>query len=822
MPLSKQRNCCFQGPFLVFQKGKSNDFLDGITFSAKRCLTYRRLRRSQSRLVYWTTCHVANNGRDDNRNKPLWIVKRVSFLTWEHFCTAFCCFSSSCLRQISRVDSLLLLYRKRLKWMLRLGTQLLLGLWLFSHRVMYNSLALPNLVWNPSRELTVALQVKNTGYEALEEALIRERLQQKTISENNRGKEDISGMESKKGTSGNNTPPPSERRFQNLAELEKSNTDTGKPNETSSSKEENSSEVNPNVTGNSQESKSHRSEPEMTEPKSTERISAANELTRRADLPWKSIGSMKLWFVRFRQRIGDTLDHIREVNLVEDRLLSNLRLPTQRETFALISQFTLVCALILLLRAGVNRTLRWVYARFDPNANQLSYEQSVFECMQRPLEFLAIATVIISVAEFVSRPLAATGLLRYIRPFRELTVIFSATWFLLRWIERIRSRFIDSSTYEARVNKAQVDALSRIMTVVVSAIALLISLDTFGINIQTVLAFGGIGGVAIGFAGREIISNFFGGFMIYLTQPFAVGDWVRSIENDQIDGSVEEIGWYLTRIRTWEKRPLYIPNSRFSTLVMENPSRMTNRRIKHTIGLAMEDMCVIKDIIQDIQNLLDQHPELDPKQHRMVWFDGFGEYSVNLWLSCYTKTVFLSEYRRVQQEILFAVYDIIRSHQGRLACSLVRDLREGSDPDKYAPLHPFNESSKESFAATHGTNYTPVSESALGLSRHEAEFSKPEVVVSPVSEDTKKEKGKNSTPPPTTPQSGTMRIKGPGRSNITGGSHPAGGTKSTSVNSQVQQSFGAKNQESNNNATESAHTTSPSRVGKKGDEFSRQ
>lgn len=91
---------------------------------------------------------------------------------------------------------------------------------------------------------------------------------------------------------------------------------------------------------------------------------------------------------------------------------------------------------------------------------------------------------------------------------------------------------------------------------------MLISLDTISINVQTVLAFGGIGGVAIGFACREIFSNFFGGFMICVTHPFSVGEWIRSIEEDELSDTVEDTGWYLTRVRTWDKRPLYIPNSR--------------------------------------------------------------------------------------------------------------------------------------------------------------------------------------------------------------------------------------------------------------------
>ena len=107
-------------------------------------------------------------------------------------------------------------------------------------------------------------------------------------------------------------------------------------------------------------------------------------------------------------------------------------------------------------------------------------------------------------------------------------------------------------------------------TVTSTAVSVLASLDTVGINVQTVLAFGGIGIVAIGFAGREIISNFFRGFTIYVTRPFAVDERIRSIKEEELSGTVEDIGRYLTRAQTWDKRPLYIPNSRFFTLILDN------------------------------------------------------------------------------------------------------------------------------------------------------------------------------------------------------------------------------------------------------------
>lgn len=174
--------------------------------------------------------------------------------------------------------------------------------------------------------------------------------------------------------------------------------------------------------------------------------------------------------------------------------------------------------------------------------------------------------------------------------------------------------------------------------------------------------------------------------MIFLTRPFSVGEWIRSIEEPELNGTVEDIGWYLSRVRTWDKRPLYIPNSRFSTLIVENPSRMTNRRILHTLHMRLEDMPVVQDVTAGIDRYMRENQELDPKQHRLAYVDSFDEFSVKIWISCYTKSVFLFDWRRVQQDVLVAVYGILRENGARLASMTTRDVRPGTDPDRYGPF----------------------------------------------------------------------------------------------------------------------------------------
>ena len=93
--------------------------------------------------------------------------------------------------------------------------------------------------------------------------------------------------------------------------------------------------------------------------------------------------------------------------------------------------------------------------------------------------------------------------------------------------------------------------------------------EHFGMSLSGLLTFGGIGGLAVGMAGKDILSNFFSGIMLYFDRPFSIGDWIRSPDRN-IEGTVAEIGWRITKITTFDNRPLYVPNSLFSSISVEN------------------------------------------------------------------------------------------------------------------------------------------------------------------------------------------------------------------------------------------------------------
>lgn len=208
--------------------------------------------------------------------------------------------------------------------------------------------------------------------------------------------------------------------------------------------------------------------------------------------------------------------------------------------------------------------------------------------------------------------------------------------------------------------------VSRILKLSLFMILVLMFGEHFGIGLSGLLAFGGIGGIAIGVAGKDMLSNLFSGVMLYFDRPFNIGDWICSPDR-QIEGIVVEIGWRITKIITFDNRPLYVPNSVFSTISVENPGRMTNRRISTTVGLRYEDAGKAAVIIADIRKMLKTNPSIDQSQDLLVYFNAFADSSLNIMVYCFTKTTHWAEWLDAQQNVYLQLIEIVQAHEADFA-----------------------------------------------------------------------------------------------------------------------------------------------------------
>ena len=254
---------------------------------------------------------------------------------------------------------------------------------------------------------------------------------------------------------------------------------------------------------------------------------------------------------------------------------------------------------------------------------------------------------------------------------RQLAFITLIAVFLIRFISLAEARVLmkiknDESSEQTSLDPTTLLALAKLLRLSIVISAVLVALPTVGIEITALLAFGGVGGLAVGFAAQDLLSNFFGGLMIYLDRPFTIGDWIRSPDRE-IEGTVESIGWRLTIVRTFDKRPLYIPNSVFTTLTVENPSRMSNRRIKEIIGIRYQDADKMGDIVAEVKSMLEQHDEIDTSQTLIVNFNAYSSSSLDFFIYTFTKTTNWIRYHEIKQDVMLRIIKIVHSHEADFA-----------------------------------------------------------------------------------------------------------------------------------------------------------
>ena len=249
---------------------------------------------------------------------------------------------------------------------------------------------------------------------------------------------------------------------------------------------------------------------------------------------------------------------------------------------------------------------------------------------------------------------------------REVGLIILLSWFLVRLVKCLEVN-VTNPEYQAKpMDMTTAKAIGKLLRAAVLITAALIVMQNLGYSISGILAFGGIGGLAVGFAAKDLLANFFGGLTIYLDRPFVVGDWVRSPDKE-IEGTVEDIGWRLTCIRTFDKRPLYIPNATFTQISLENPSRMSNRRIYETIGIRYEDVSKISIVVDEVKDMLSKHVDIDQSQTLMVNFNSFAPSSLDFFIYTFTKTTDWAEYHRIKQNVLLKIIDIIEQNGAECA-----------------------------------------------------------------------------------------------------------------------------------------------------------
>ena len=245
----------------------------------------------------------------------------------------------------------------------------------------------------------------------------------------------------------------------------------------------------------------------------------------------------------------------------------------------------------------------------------------------------------------------------------SIVPVFILTWGVLRLISSTENFMLES---EGSFDKDSVRLFTRLVKILVVFAIVLGAAQYYGYAISSILTLGGVGGIVVGFAAKDMLANVFGGLMIQMDKPFSTGDWIRTSDRS-IEGVVEKVGWRMTRIRTFSKNPVYVPNSIFATIPIETPSRMTNRQIYEVIGIRYDDIAQMESIIEKVQALLANNDHIANDQPCRVYFDVFNASSLDFVIWAFSSDTEVGEFKKMKGKLLLDIAQIIADHNAEIA-----------------------------------------------------------------------------------------------------------------------------------------------------------
>ncbi|SHF71703.1 mechanosensitive ion channel family protein [Ornithinibacillus halophilus] len=239
----------------------------------------------------------------------------------------------------------------------------------------------------------------------------------------------------------------------------------------------------------------------------------------------------------------------------------------------------------------------------------------------------------------------------------KIWMILLVSWGLFK-LASTSSAIIRNINEKTRIeiDEILIPLLSRALQVVVVAISVTIVLNELGYAIDGLVAGMGLGGLAISLAARDALANMFGGIVIITEKPFGIGDWILT---PSVEGTVEDITFRSTRVRTFADAVVTVPNATLANESITNWSKMGKRRITFNIRLTFDTPSKKLDrVVGEIRKLIEQHPEVHPETI-FVNVDFYKEDGIDILLYFFTKTTDWGQWLGIKEDINLKILQIL-------------------------------------------------------------------------------------------------------------------------------------------------------------------
>jgi len=310
--------------------------------------------------------------------------------------------------------------------------------------------------------------------------------------------------------------------------------------------------------------------------------------------------------------------------------------------------------LLILLSFLIHKLLTLVLSRLlYKGASRMGYNKLVRPYLlpvAKPLSLFVVFLFIMVVFPLLQLPVEAakyfTFTFRAILPFFATLMFYKLVDVFSLYLEKI------AGESGSNLDDHLIPIIKKVLRVFVVVVGILFILQTLEINITALLAGLSIGGLALALAAQDTLKNFFGSLMIFIDKPFSVGHWITS---GDMDGTVEDIGFRSTRIRTFRNSLIYVPNGRLADSSIDNHGLREFRRFFMHISITYDTPPdLIEVFVEGLRKIVEKHPNTR-KDFYIVEFNEMGDFSLQIMFYIFFAVPTWPEELRARHEVLVEI-----------------------------------------------------------------------------------------------------------------------------------------------------------------------
>lgn len=282
------------------------------------------------------------------------------------------------------------------------------------------------------------------------------------------------------------------------------------------------------------------------------------------------------------------------------------------------------------------------------------FDDQLVSAFEKPAGFLFVIVGIYLATEMLGLPPDAQ---RFTNHLVRSLIAFSVFWAAYRASDTLTGFLNEfAKKTDTVLDDVLLPFLRNGLKVIIVILGTIVIVQEWEYDVAGLLAGLGLGGLAFALAAKDTAANLFGSIMIMVDRPFMIGDWIMT---PHVEGTVEEIGFRSTRMRTFAQALVTIPNALMSTDPITNWSRMGKRRITFRLGVTYSTNAQkMGECLRRLREMLESHPEVHP-QTVFVYFERFGDSALEIFLYFFTQTTNWQKFLEVQEDINLKIMSIL-------------------------------------------------------------------------------------------------------------------------------------------------------------------